>query len=496
MEEIKMIKNLLLIVICIVYINVVHAVDSKTNNVENNDFLRTLNDKIVLGEDTSGILLRGVNFSPSHAKDPHENDYKDVVSMNMNAVRIALRYSSFYDPGSPNSYKESAWKWLDENIRLARKYQVYLILILHEIEGAQFVPNKDVPYDYRVWEDKQLQNNFISLWHEIANRYKDETQIAGYNLFCEPVCSETVDQWKSLAYETINEIRKVDKNHIIFIERIYGENRIRREVSKIELPIDTAFFLVDDENVVYEFYFFERDEYTHQFASYRPEPDLQISRTYPDSNMTIIYQEENAPPDTFGFTREYLEHHLNKHLEFGKKNNVPMCVWGFGANRYCFQNNRGGLKWFQDVIELFNKNNLHWNIVAYKHSSYGINNNDALKNIIRNQLTTGIKNQSHTQMNSFQLCQNFPNPFSKSTKISFELPGTTEVELAIFDIMGRRVRTLGKKMYDAGTHSIIWHGEDETGNPVSSGIYFFYMKANQQVFTQKVLLLKKNLKNN
>lgn len=377
-------KIVFLILLCMSSVYIFYCVDFKNKNTSNMDFIKRVDDKLVVGKDNKEILLRGICFCPSGPSKPNENDYQDVVSMNMNVVRLVLSYRLFYDSHSPNIYRESAWEWLNEHIKLAQKYQVYLILQLIEIEGAQFVPVKDYPFDYRIWEDDQLQNNFTSLWREIADRYKHERQIIGYSLFCEPVCSKTVDQWKKLANKTIKEIRKVDENHIIFIERIYGEDEIRREVSKIELPIDKAFFLVDDENVVYEFYFFERDEYTHQFAPYRPEPELQKSITYPDNNMTIIYQEENGAKETFRFNKEYLEFYLRKQIEFGKKYNVPMFVWSFGGLKNIYEN-KGGLTWLKDVIDLYNKHDLHYTLWVYRDENFGIfgiNDNKEVKKIL------------------------------------------------------------------------------------------------------------------
>ncbi|HOT98456.1 MAG TPA: Ig-like domain-containing protein [bacterium] len=74
----------------------------------------------------------------------------------------------------------------------------------------------------------------------------------------------------------------------------------------------------------------------------------------------------------------------------------------------------------------------------------------------------------------FTLQQNYPNPFNPATTIRYELPaGLHEVELCIFDIMGRQVRTLIKGREQGGSHGVEWDGRDDTGNTVSSGIYLY-----------------------
>jgi hypothetical protein len=90
----------------------------------------------------------------------------------------------------------------------------------------------------------------------------------------------------------------------------------------------------------------------------------------------------------------------------------------------------------------------------------------------------------------YQLYQNYPNPFNASTKIVFELPKTSRVELYIFDVLGRQVRTLEKNFYTAGRHEVLWEGNDDAGNPLCSGIYFIQMQTDRQLFTCKALLLK------
>jgi hypothetical protein len=331
--------------------------------IRGNQFIRT-SGRSLIGENNKEIFLRGVVFSSSSLSPPAEEDYQDVAKLNMNAVRLMLEYRLFYEPDAPNSYKEDAWQWLDAHIALARKHHIYLILQMGDVEGAQFVPTKRFPFDYRIWNDGQLQDRFVNLWRAIAERYKNEAHIAGYSLFCEPVVSGTVEQWLQLANRTVKEIRRTDRNHILFIERIYGENGVRREMSGVDLPPEKAFFLVDDTNAVYEFYFFESDEYTHQFAPWRA--DVQKSIVYPDQDMKIIYKEEpDRAGKAFDLNKDYLRFYLRRQTEFGKKHNVPMFVWGFGLIRNCFEPGKGGAPWLTDVTDLFTAEALSWTFYSY-----------------------------------------------------------------------------------------------------------------------------------
>jgi len=346
---------------------------------QNNDFIRRYGAKLVVGQNNEEIILRGMGLSDL----PDEETYQDIANLDMNVIRIMLDYYSFYDPGSPLTYKSKVWEWINEHIKLANKYNMYLILQMGSIEGAQFVPVIDYPYDYSIWSDKQKQNNFKNLWKEIAERYKNENIIAGYSLFLEPVCSESVDQWKKLANETILEIRSVDKNHLILVERIYGENKLRREIANFEISTDRAFFLVNDDNVAYEFYFFERDSYTHQFAPWRPEPSLRKSLKYPDDDMIILYQDDTGYKTAFTFNKDYIKFYIRKQIEFGKKHNVPMFLWGFGTAKMTFNNNRGGAVWITDVTEVLNNNSIHWTYWQYENTYFGISDIEEAKDILK-----------------------------------------------------------------------------------------------------------------
>ena len=84
-----------------------------------------------------------------------------------------------------------------------------------------------------------------------------------------------------------------------------------------------------------------------------------------------------------------------------------------------------------------------------------------------------------------------PNPFNPSTKIEFNVPRNGKVELAIFDARGRRIDTLVAGEKTAGTHSVVWRGEDADGNSVSSGVYYARLRFEaKSVSVEKLTLTK------
>ncbi len=90
----------------------------------------------------------------------------------------------------------------------------------------------------------------------------------------------------------------------------------------------------------------------------------------------------------------------------------------------------------------------------------------------------------------FQLHQNFPNPFNPETTIRYELRKPAQVKLQVYNVVGQVVRTLVDGRMPAGRYSIKWTGDDNRGQPVSSGVYFLKMKAGDFNAVKKMALVR------
>jgi hypothetical protein len=95
----------------------------------------------------------------------------------------------------------------------------------------------------------------------------------------------------------------------------------------------------------------------------------------------------------------------------------------------------------------------------------------------------------------FALLQNYPNPLRASasnleTGIQFQLPIGTMVNLTIFDVKGRRLRTLVNTFKRAGNYDVTWDGRDDTGMEAASGLYIYRLEANGLVMSRKMLLVR------
>jgi hypothetical protein len=85
---------------------------------------------------------------------------------------------------------------------------------------------------------------------------------------------------------------------------------------------------------------------------------------------------------------------------------------------------------------------------------------------------------------------NYPNPFNPETTISFSLKENADVTIDIFNIKGQKIDTVANGSFPAGSHNIIWKGDDSNGRKVASGIYFYKMHSGKYSKTRKMILMK------
>ena len=168
----------------------------------------------VLGEKKYTLFFD--TFLKSYFTEP---DAEYIHSLGLNLVRIPINYHQFEDDMNPRVIKEGAFEYLDRIIELCAKYQIYTIIDLHALPGFQNQHwHSDNPTHVALfWKHKDFQDRVLNLWKVIAKRYKDQSWVAGYDLINEPAdpTGKKVFPYYKRLYDAI---RKVDQNHIIFLE--------------------------------------------------------------------------------------------------------------------------------------------------------------------------------------------------------------------------------------------------------------------------------------
>ena len=88
------------------------------------------------------------------------------------------------------------------------------------------------------------------------------------------------------------------------------------------------------------------------------------------------------------------------------------------------------------------------------------------------------------------LHQNYPNPFNPETMIQFDVPIGIDLTLSIYDILGRRVKTLVKDNLDIGSYNVKWDGSSDMGEMLPSGMYFYELHSSKFHSVKKLIFVK------
>ena len=155
-----------------------------------------------------------------------EADIRRIAEEGFNSVRVPINSRLILKAGEPYSFKEYRLNLIDRVIDWCRKYNLYVILDLHGAPGGQTGANIDDSEHDRpeLFTDEQYKRITIELWRMLAERYRDEWIVAGYDLLNEPLpdwFSSYNSQVMPLYKEITNEIRKVDKQHMIILEGVH-----------------------------------------------------------------------------------------------------------------------------------------------------------------------------------------------------------------------------------------------------------------------------------
>jgi hypothetical protein len=149
---------------------------------------------------------------------------------------------------------------------------------------------------------------------------------------------------------------------------------------------------------------------------------------------------------------------------------------------------------YMDIIEDMAENNvtvatLEWTV----HVTDGIDTVEATNAPFTVMIDGGYAMSVYLESllpDKFALHQNYPNPFNPITTLRYDLPENSLVNITIYDMLGRQVKTLVNQTQDAGFKSVIWDATNDFGKPVSAGVYLYQIQAGEFVQTKKMVLLK------
>tara|TARA_B110000438_G_scaffold298035_1_gene345456 strand:- start:908 stop:4156 length:3249 start_codon:yes stop_codon:yes gene_type:complete len=260
------------------------------------------------------------------------SDIDSLAAWGFNSVRVPMHYNLFTLPiqeepiVGENTWLTKGFTMIDDLLDWCEANQMYLILDLHAAPGGQGANAAISDYDSdlpSLWESDQNKNKTIALWQRLANRYKNEAWIGGYDLLNEVNWGlpNNNGALRTLYQDITAAIRAEDTDHIIFIEG----NSFANDFNGLTPPWDN--------NMVYSF---------HKYWSENSIESIQWV------------------------------------LDLREENNVPLWMGEAGENSNV---------WFRDAIKLFEDNNIGWSWWPMKRietivSPYSIGFSEGYKNIL------------------------------------------------------------------------------------------------------------------
>lgn len=192
-------------------------------------FKRTSSARLI---DNAFREMVGPDFTDQFWKQFKDNyvtreDIRYIQKIGMNTIRIPFHYKLFTSEDYLGlTENQDGFQRLDSLVAWCRESSIYLILDMHDAPGGQTGDNIDDSYGYPwLMTSEPSQQKFIEIWRKIAEHYKDEPVILGYDLLNEPIATFFTEEERvklnaslePLYKRAVAAIREVDKNHIVLL---------------------------------------------------------------------------------------------------------------------------------------------------------------------------------------------------------------------------------------------------------------------------------------
>lgn len=227
------------------------------------DFIRASGRQLVVGASNTPIRLLGTNFtaysdeadvadSVFKSREFDREDYAAVRAAGLNVVRLNVWYRLFEENSAPYVYKQEGWDWLNKQILWARQGGVRILLSMMAPQCGY----QGSGYTGTFWTAGNAygscQDRLKALWTEIANRYKDEPAIAGFDLMNETLPAHNA-QYQAYIQTLASAIRGVNTRHLLDVQACFA--------SDCAVPP-----LIADANTMYDFHHYDHWYHASQLS--------------------------------------------------------------------------------------------------------------------------------------------------------------------------------------------------------------------------------------
>lgn len=259
-------------------------------------------------------------------------DAAHLASLGMNSVRIPVNYRHFEDDDQPFVWKESGFAQLERVISTLARHGIYSIIDLHAAPGCQNQHwHSDNPtHRAELWTQRHFQDRTVSLWEELARRYADRPEVAGYNPLNEP--ADPSGEVLLALYDRLERaIRAIDQRHILFLDG----NRYSTDFEIFSRRTEPL------PNSVYT---------AHDYAL----PGIAAGAVYPGT-VRGRYYDRSVLAETFLRRTEYM-----------RRTGTPIWIGEFGPVYPDPAEDGWRLRLLEDQLEIYREHGASWSLWTYK----------------------------------------------------------------------------------------------------------------------------------
>ena len=268
-----------------------------------------------------------------------EEDIAFIAHVGYDHVRVPIDYPVFQT--------EQGWGHVDDAVNWTKKYGLDIILDLHRAEGYDFnnaIANAVHKEENDLLNNENLQAKFIELWKQIITRYCMNEHVV-FELLNEVAGEGSIEPWNELIKKSVKAIREITADSII----MYGGSWFNSvlTIPTLEKPLD--------KNIVWDFHYYNPEEFTHQKAEWAPNWANVTTTEYPNSKWPESYHEER----------------IIQAVEHARKMGVQLYCGEFGVIKYAPADS--AWNWFKDVLAVFDKYDIGYGVWTYRDMHFGMN---------------------------------------------------------------------------------------------------------------------------
>ena len=311
-----------------------------------------------------------------------ESDIRDVADFGFDHVRVPVDYIVLED--EEGNVREEGYTYLDNCREWCEKYNLNMIIDLHECHGYSFDPmKKDDKKQF--FYNEEHQERFFSLWEKIATRFKDYTDRVAFEPLNEVVVYEVADAWNEILRKYISRIRAIAPKAYLVIGGVCYNSV--GTVHLLDIPVD--------EYIVYNFHCYEPMIFTHQGAHWVDFMPLDFRIGYPKTLEEYRAASTELTKDLAGaifdekiseIGPKFFEDIFTPALRKAEQDNVPLYCGEHGV--IDLADREDAIRWIKDIHAAFHKYGIGSALWNYKGLNYGISDlhNIKIKEALREVL--------------------------------------------------------------------------------------------------------------